>query len=269
MNRTTINTATLNTSATKTTLKTTAMNTTSTNTARLKSLTMKALAMTLIAFAAFQGIADAQTPQKRQSQQSQQTVRSNHTYIGNDDNQRHHSTQDIVVPDGYELVDSIVYRPVALLDSALVGRSVASAMPSKLNGDPANVRIDQSEEIAKALDQQISDNPTRKISGYRVRIFFDNRQNSRTESEAAIRRFTALHPGTAAYRSYVNPYFKVTVGDFRTKSEAMELLNRIQRDFPTAFVVKENINYPVIDINNSYIVDTVHVVRPVSVASSL
>ena len=262
MNRTA--TARLKTSATKTTLKEKAMNKTSTNTARLKALTMKALTMTLIAFTAFQGIADAQTPQKRQSQQSQQTVRGSHTYTGNDDSQRHHSSQEIVVPDGYELVDSVVYRPVALLDSALVGRSVTSAMPSKLNGDPANVHISQSEEISKALEQQINNNQTRKISGYRVRIFFDNRQNSRTESEAAIRRFNALHPGTAAYRSYVNPYFKVTVGDFRTKSEAMELLNRIQRDFPTAFVVKENINYPVIDINNSYIVDTVKVMRPVS-----
>ena len=66
----------------------------------------------------------------------------------------------------------------------------------------------------------------------------------------------------AAYRSYVNPYFKVTVGDFRTRSEAMQLLMEIKSDFPAAFIVKENINYPVIDKENAFIVDTVKVLRP-------
>jgi hypothetical protein len=42
----------------------------------------------------------------------------------------------------------------------------------------------------------------------------------------------------------------------------MELLQRIKRDFPTAFVVKENINYPVVDKEHSYVVDTVKVFRP-------
>lgn len=173
------------------------------------------------------------------------------------------TSKEIIIPEGYELVDSIVYRPVTLIDSSLVGRSVASVMPSKLNGDPADVRVQQSPMIQAALEKQISGNPQRTISGYRVRIFFDNRQSSRAESEAAMNKFTAIHHGIAAYRSYVNPYFKVTVGDFRTKSEAMELLNRIQRDFPTAFVVKENINFPVVDFKNSYIVDTVKIVRPI------
>ena len=68
----------------------------------------------------------------------------------------------------------------------------------------------------------------------------------------------------AAYRTYTNPYFKVTVGDCRTKSEAMELLSRIKRNFPSAFVVKENIQFPVVDKDNAYIVDTVKVLRPVT-----
>lgn len=175
----------------------------------------------------------------------------------------------VVVPEGYELVDSVIYRPVALLDSALVGHDAISAMPSRLKGDPADVHINQSATISRALEKQISGNPTRTISGYRVRIFFDNRQTSRTESEAALKRFVSLHHGIAAYRSYVNPYFKVTVGDFRTKSEAMELLSRLQREFPTAFVVKENINYPVVDAGNAYVTDTVRVLRPVGVPTTL
>jgi hypothetical protein len=74
-----------------------------------------------------------------------------------------------------------------------------------------------------------------------------------------------MYHGIRAYRTYANPYFKVTVGDFRTKSEAMELLSRIKSIFPAAFVVKENISYPVVDKSNAYVVDTVKVLRPISV----
>ena len=62
------------------------------------------------------------------------------------------------------------------------------------------------------------------------------------------------------YRSYVNPYFKVTVGDFRSRSEAMQLLETIRRDFPAAFIVKEkSISYPAVDKANAVVPDTVKV----------
>ena len=46
------------------------------------------------------------------------------------------------------------------------------------------------------------------------------------------------------------------------RSEAMQLLMEIKSDFPAAFIVKENINYPVIDKENAFSVDTVKVLRP-------
>ena len=72
-----------------------------------------------------------------------------------------------------------------------------------------------------------------------------------------------MFPDVSAYRTYANPYFKVTVGDCRNKSEAMILLNRIKKAFPSAFVVKENVRYPVVDKDNAYRVDTVKVLRPI------
>jgi hypothetical protein len=110
----------------------------------------------------------------------------------------------------------------------------------------------------------VQSNLKRNMNGYRVRIFFDNKQSARSESEAALKRFESLYHGVKAYRSYANPYFKVTVGDFRTKSEAMELLEHIKPEFPSAFVVKENITFPVVDKDNAYVTDTVKVYRPVS-----
>ena len=42
-------------------------------------------------------------------------------------------------------------------------------------------------------------------------------------------------------------FFKVTVGDFRTKSEAMLMLQQVKSIFPTAFIVPETINYPALN----------------------
>lgn len=160
-----------------------------------------------------------------------------------------------------ERKDSLVYRQAAALDSSLVGKNILSMMPSKAKGGMADVRIHQSQNILTALEKHIAGNPSRTITGYRVRIYFDNAQNARTASEETLERFLSRYHGVPAYRSYQSPFFKVTVGDFRTRSEALELLERIKGEFPTAFILKENINYPVIDKNRSFVVDTIRVSR--------
>lgn len=167
------------------------------------------------------------------------------------------------VPAGYELVDSVVYRPAAVLDSTLVGKNIISLMQSGDNG-AVIVNVNQSADVAASLESHIRDNGERTLSGYRVRIFFDNKQTARNESEEVLKRFESLFHDVSAYRSYANPYFKVTVGDFRTKTEAMALLERIKVEFPSAFVIKENITFPVVDKNNAFVTDTVKVIRPIS-----
>ena len=169
------------------------------------------------------------------------------------------------VPEGYELVDSLVYRFVSGADTTLIGKDIFHAMPLKARGDKADVEIYQSQEVANALRGQVASNGSRMINGFRVRIFFDNKQSARAESEAVLKRFEELHRDIKAYRTYANPYFKVTVGDFRTKSEAMEVLSRIKTEFPSAFVVKESIEYPIVDRTNVYVVDTVKVLRPINI----
>ncbi len=168
-----------------------------------------------------------------------------------------------VVPEGYELVDSLVYVPVSAVDTTLAGKNIFEIMPSKGYGSESGVSINQSSLISSSMNKQIHLNSDRTMNGYRVRIFFDNKQSARNESEATLKRFKGLFPDVQAYRIYVNPYFKVTVGDFRTKSEAMALLSRIKGAFPSAFVVKENIEYPVVDTKHAVYVDTVKVLRPI------
>ena len=173
------------------------------------------------------------------------------------------SAQEIVVPEGYELADSIVYRPVSAVDTTLAGKNILYIMPKKDMGSIADVNVYQADTISQAVLEHVAANADRSMNGYRVRIFFDNKQSARTASEETLKRFESMYHDVVAYRTYANPYFKVTVGDFRTKSEAMALLERIRYEFPSAFVVKENIAFPVVDKENAYVTDTLKVLRPI------
>ena len=157
-------------------------------------------------------------------------------------------------------VDTVFVRE-ASLDSTLYGKNIFTVVSQREPGQ-GTVTIDQPSSLVSAMSNHKTRNASKQINGYRVRIFFDNKQNARSASEAAMGRFKAAYPGHGAYRSFASPYFKVTVGDFRTKSEAMQLMRSLKSDFPSAFVVKENINYPIVDRSHAYVVDTVAVARP-------
>ncbi len=167
------------------------------------------------------------------------------------------------IPEGYELVDTVMYLPAIAVDSTLVGKNIFSELSLKGRRGSGTVRISQSGEILAAMDSHFVYNASKTLHGYRVRIFFDNKQSSRTDSEATVNRFKETYPEVPVYWSYVNPYFKVTVGDYRTRSEAMQLLQKLKEAFPAAFIVRESISYPAIDKEHAMVLDTVKVLRPI------
>ncbi len=162
-------------------------------------------------------------------------------------------------PEDYVLVDTVMYVKVQALDSALLDESIFNILSEK--SGRGGVRVNQSNDIQEVMESHFESNKERWLSGYRVRIFFDNKQTARADSEAAMKKFERLWPEVEVFRSYVNPYFKVTVGNFRTRSEAMRLLQRVKREFPTAFIVKEEIDYPAIESGKEMVLDTVSFYR--------
>ena len=74
-----------------------------------------------------------------------------------------------------------------------------------------------------------SDRPT-EIPGYRIRIFFDNGQNARSE-----------FPGIPTFLVYENPSYIVTVGNCITIDEALMLWDRVRKSFSTAFLWRGSI----------------------------
>jgi hypothetical protein len=81
--------------------------------------------------------------------------------------------------------------------------------------------------------------------GFRIQIYNSSNRNAREESKTVNMDFINKFPDIKTYLQYAEPgYFKVRVGDFRTKTEATKLFLRISREFPNAYIVPDIINFP-------------------------
>lgn len=85
------------------------------------------------------------------------------------------------------------------------------------------------------------------MQGYRIRIFSRSGQAARPNATEARAVFFNKYPEIETYLVYDAPNFKVYVGDFRTRSEALKMQRMISRDYPYSFIVSDRINFPPLD----------------------
>ena len=123
------------------------------------------------------------------------------------------------------------------VDSTLMGRNIMSVLGP-------GVKVNQSSAMRGAFDSYVSNNASKKMSGYRIRVFYENGQSARGRSEAISRSISNAYPGLAVYRTFDSPNYKVCVGDFRTKDEALKVYHALKASYPTALILKDVINYP-------------------------
>lgn len=100
----------------------------------------------------------------------------------------------------------------------------------------------------EALRLKIMENPDNKsISGYRIQIFFDSGINSSDRAKQERDEFLFRFPDIQAYVSWKAPNYRVRVGDFRTRLEAEKALKSIIIDYPNAWIIKDEINFPLMN----------------------
>lgn len=125
---------------------------------------------------------------------------------------------------------------------------IMMAFAITVNAQKQNVgKIDtiQDEKIRELLNKHIKVNEiANTIPGFRINIFFQSGNNSKTGAMQCKATFTAKFPDIECYVVYEEPNFKVKVGDFRTRMEARGFVQQIKMDFPDAFVIKDQINFP-------------------------
>jgi hypothetical protein len=108
-----------------------------------------------------------------------------------------------------------------------------------------NIQLVQEDKLDEILLMFMEQN--RKMNGipcYWIRIYSGSAHDSREKAYETKARFMAKYEGIRNNVIYDNPNFKVYIGGYRSKSETLKLLNRVKRDFPTAFMVYDVIDFP-------------------------
>ena len=104
------------------------------------------------------------------------------------------------------------------------------------------IEVIESPKVKELVNRHVAFNVEKEtINGYRVQIHFGG---ERKKAEKIRTEFLQHYPEVSAYELYQQPNFKVRVGDFRTRLEAQKILKQLAGEFPSAFIVTDDINLP-------------------------
>ena len=84
------------------------------------------------------------------------------------------------------------------------------------------------------------------VEGYRVEIFFSPAVDAYEMAKKKKLEFLSKYPDIPVYIKYDAPNFRVRVGDFRTKNEALKLYKKIKSNYSVAFIVADDIKFPLL-----------------------
>ena len=115
--------------------------------------------------------------------------------------------------------------------------------------DQGSLVIHQEERLDILLQRFEDVQKSRKgMPGYRIQIYFGSGRTARNDAYEAKANFITKFSDIPAYVVYQSPFYKVRVGDFRSKREAYDLLMQVHRLFPNAYITPlETINLPPLD----------------------
>jgi hypothetical protein len=92
------------------------------------------------------------------------------------------------------------------------------------------------------VEKNIEYNQTAAVNGFRINIYSESGNHSRRGAMAAKMAFSEHFPNAKSYVSFEEPYFKVKIGNFRTRLEATAALDSLKSTYPQAYVVKDKLN---------------------------
>ena len=102
---------------------------------------------------------------------------------------------------------------------------------TSINEKGINALVRKYENILKAK---------KGVAGWRVQLMFKTKKKDLKQLKIA---FIKLYPEVPAYLEYEAPYYRIRVGNCRTKLEAIKIKALISKNFPGAYPVPEIINF--------------------------
>lgn len=110
--------------------------------------------------------------------------------------------------------------------------------PSGYNNN-AQVFINENAKLQSIINNHKSRNEHKQeIRGWRIRVYMGSGRTAREEANRVKMKIRTSYPEVEPHLVHHSPYFKILVGDFRTRIEAESFRNKLKREYPNCYVVE-------------------------------
>lgn len=143
-------------------------------------------------------------------------------------------------------------RALIAQDSIPKDSFILSSLQTNVSGE-GEVSLYSDALLYHLLEQHVNSNKRNGLVGYRIQLNQWSGQDSRGKATTKARSFLSKFPDfdkSLVYQQYEAPYYKLRVGDFRSRNEAFEFYNQVRKYFPNSYIVKTNIVYPKLIVKN-------------------
>jgi hypothetical protein len=87
------------------------------------------------------------------------------------------------------------------------------------------------------INEETTRNSRRTMAGYRIQILNTTDRNKAIDAKTKVYQ---LYPELKAYLLFQSPYYRIKVGNFKSRSEAETYIKSLQRNFPgSIFIIKD------------------------------
>lgn len=134
-----------------------------------------------------------------------------------------------------------------MLSSSLInaqdGNNLASVLQERIEGEGI-VTIYDEEGIEDLVDIQVEVNKRMGgVDGYRIQLYSGSGPAGKKGALQIKGKFLNNFPGYDTDLSFTSPFWRVRVGNYRHKHEALPLLSELRDLFPNCYIVKDgNVN---------------------------
>lgn len=105
--------------------------------------------------------------------------------------------------------------------------------------------LNQDQRIEQLIERQkeihVADST---IDGFRIQIFMESGNQAVELANTAMEEFKEKYPDIPIYLVFGQPYYRLRVGDFRTRLEAEKAFQTLSKDYKKAFITSDRINLP-------------------------
>ncbi len=103
------------------------------------------------------------------------------------------------------------------------------------------LEITQDEDIADLVGIHIDSNKRDGgIDGFRIQLYLGSSNNAKREASEVKAKVLSHFPDEKIYVMYEAPFWRVQVGDFRSKNESLRLYKKLREEFPSCYPVPVN-----------------------------